>query len=76
MLEETTPRNSAKWIPHSTFAADLGMIEKSRIGRNHQMNGKNGGTLHKDLRYPTLVILFRGTGRHFGQTVVMRREGF
>jgi hypothetical protein len=29
-----------------------------------------------DLRYPTLVILFRGTGRHFGQTVVMRREGF
>lgn len=26
MLEETTPRNSAKWKPHSTFAADLGIV--------------------------------------------------
>jgi hypothetical protein len=25
MLEETTPRTSAKWVPHSTFAADLGL---------------------------------------------------
>lgn len=25
MLEETTPRTSAKWRPHSTFANDLGM---------------------------------------------------
>jgi len=25
MLEETTPRTSAKWVPHSTFAADLHM---------------------------------------------------
>lgn len=29
MLEETTPRNSAKWVPHSTFAADLGLTEKA-----------------------------------------------
>lgn len=26
MLEETSPRTSAKWVPHSTFAADLGKI--------------------------------------------------
>ena len=25
MLEETSPRKSAKWAPHSTFAADMGL---------------------------------------------------
>lgn len=29
MLEETTPRTSAKWVPHSTYAADMGMTEKA-----------------------------------------------
>ncbi|KGO73202.1 Major facilitator superfamily domain, general substrate transporter [Penicillium italicum] len=29
MMEETTPRTSAKWKPHSTFAADIGMDEKT-----------------------------------------------
>jgi hypothetical protein len=29
MFEETTPRHSAKWVPHSTFAADMGMTEKA-----------------------------------------------
>jgi hypothetical protein len=28
MMEESTPRTSAKWVPHSTFAADMGMTEK------------------------------------------------
>lgn len=28
MLEESTPRTSAKWVPHSTFARDMGMPEK------------------------------------------------
>ncbi|KAI9739947.1 MAG: hypothetical protein M1818_005003 [Claussenomyces sp. TS43310] len=28
MFEETTPRNSAKWVPHSTFAADMGLDHK------------------------------------------------
>jgi hypothetical protein len=28
MLEETTPRTSSKWVPHSTFAADLGYTEE------------------------------------------------
>ena len=29
MMEETNPRNSAKWVPHSTFAADMGMTNKA-----------------------------------------------
>jgi len=28
MMEETTPRTSAKWIPHSTFAAEMHLAEK------------------------------------------------
>lgn len=28
MLEETTPRTSAKWRPHSTFAAEMGVGDK------------------------------------------------
>lgn len=28
MMEETTPRTSSKWVPHSTFAADMGMTNK------------------------------------------------
>ncbi|KAI0840059.1 general substrate transporter [Hypoxylon sp. FL0890] len=28
MLEETTPRTSAKWVPHSTYAADMGFTDK------------------------------------------------
>lgn len=27
MMEETTPRTSAKWIPHSTYAQEAGMVE-------------------------------------------------
>jgi hypothetical protein len=29
MLEETSPRTSAKWVPHSTFAADMGLVNRS-----------------------------------------------
>lgn len=25
MMEETTPRTSAKWVPHETFASSMGM---------------------------------------------------
>lgn len=28
MMEETTPRTSAKWKPHGTFAAEMGLTEK------------------------------------------------
>jgi hypothetical protein len=31
MFEETTPRHSSKWVPHSTFAADMGMTEKTGV---------------------------------------------
>lgn len=29
MLEETNARNSAKWVPHTTFAAEMGLAEKN-----------------------------------------------
>ena len=29
MFEETTPRQSSKWVPHSTFAADMGLTDKA-----------------------------------------------
>ncbi|RDW65174.1 hypothetical protein BP5796_09866 [Coleophoma crateriformis] len=32
MMEETTARNSAKWKPHSTFAADMGLVDKGAVG--------------------------------------------
>jgi sugar porter (SP) family MFS transporter len=31
MMEETTPRTSAKWKPHSTFASDMGISEKGTL---------------------------------------------
>lgn len=38
MLEETTPRTSSKWVPHSTFASDMGMTEKPGVGAQHAEN--------------------------------------
>ncbi|APA12941.1 hypothetical protein SS1G_08425 [Sclerotinia sclerotiorum 1980 UF-70] len=40
MLEETTPRTSAKWVPHSTFADEMGMTEKS--GVEHVQHAEGG----------------------------------
>lgn len=32
MMEETTPRTSAKWKPHSTFAGEMGLeMDKAAI---------------------------------------------
>lgn len=31
MLEESTPRTSAKWKPHTTFAAEMGLTEKGAL---------------------------------------------
>lgn len=36
MMEESTPRTSAKWVPHSTFVADMGMADKE--GANVQVS--------------------------------------
>ncbi|RJE26338.1 transporter [Aspergillus sclerotialis] len=32
MMEETTPRTSSKWKPHTTFAAEMGLTEKAAEG--------------------------------------------
>ncbi|KAH8663104.1 general substrate transporter [Tricladium varicosporioides] len=34
MMEEVNPRNSRSWVPHSTFAADMGMTKVSAIEKN------------------------------------------
>ncbi|CZT49004.1 probable high-affinity glucose transporter RGT2 [Rhynchosporium secalis] len=39
MLEETTPRTSAKWVPHSTYAAEMGMTDKKRETAKHVEKG-------------------------------------
>ncbi|KAH8760716.1 general substrate transporter [Hyaloscypha sp. PMI_1271] len=42
MLEETTPMTSAKWVPHSTYAAEMGMTEKATPhGIEHVESGKD-----------------------------------
>ncbi|GAQ03749.1 probable glucose transporter rco-3 [Aspergillus lentulus] len=43
MMEETTPRTSAKWKPHGTFAAEMGLTEKD-------MAEKTGGeVVHQEV---------------------------
>ncbi|KAH9901860.1 general substrate transporter [Xylariomycetidae sp. FL2044] len=34
MLEESTPRTSAKWVPHSTYAAEMGFTDKQAVGHH------------------------------------------
>lgn len=29
MFEESTPRTSSKWVPHSTFSADMGLVKQA-----------------------------------------------
>ena len=31
MLEETNARNSSKWVPHSTFASQMGLTDKGTL---------------------------------------------
>lgn len=31
MLEETTPRTSARWRPHKTFASEMGLTEDGKL---------------------------------------------
>ncbi len=35
MLAETTPRRSTKWVPHETWAATEGLVEKSDVETQH-----------------------------------------
>lgn len=39
MLEETTPRTSAKWVPHTTFAAEMGLAGKEEQVHVHAEKG-------------------------------------
>jgi hypothetical protein len=32
MLEEVSPRKSRSWVPHSTFASEMGLVEKGAPG--------------------------------------------
>ncbi|RDW94582.1 putative high-affinity glucose transporter RGT2 [Coleophoma crateriformis] len=43
MLEETTPRKSRSWVPHSTFAADMGLVDKDNTlaGSGEHVEGKH-----------------------------------
>lgn len=41
MLEETTPRTSAKWRPHDTFAQQMG-----KVGGGY-VEGTNGANVEK-----------------------------
>jgi len=38
MLAETTPRKSSRWVPHQTWAASEGLIEKNADGIEHTEN--------------------------------------
>jgi len=38
MLEETTPRTSAKWKPHTTYAQEMGLTEKALNLQHHDHN--------------------------------------
>lgn len=33
MLEEVSPRKSRNWVPHSTFAAEMGLVEKAELAK-------------------------------------------
>jgi len=46
MLEETTPRTSRKWVPHSTFAEEMGLTDKGMSMEraeevSHTVDGKS-----------------------------------
>lgn len=37
MLEESTPRTSNKWKPHSTFASEMGLAAENEKRGNHEI---------------------------------------
>ncbi len=39
MLEEVIPRHSRKWVPHTTFASDMGLVDKeAAIASEHEVS--------------------------------------
>jgi MFS family permease len=51
MLEETTPRTSAKWVPHSTWAAETGMVE-GKLAPEVTEKVTGHGTAHHETTTP------------------------
>ncbi|KAA8566939.1 hypothetical protein EYC84_010035 [Monilinia fructicola] len=52
MLEETNPRTSAKWVPHSTFAAEMGLagdekVEHINVEKGNGSDGAAATEVHK-----------------------------
>jgi sugar porter (SP) family MFS transporter len=41
MLEETTPRTSARWVPHSTYAADMGYVGEKKAAMDDEGHHNN-----------------------------------
>lgn len=46
MFEETTPRNSSKWRPHTTFASDMGLTPEGRLEESVVMNVERKGSTY------------------------------
>ncbi|KAG9247857.1 general substrate transporter, partial [Calycina marina] len=40
MMEEVTPRHSAKWVPHSTFAEDMGYSKRNGVPETDHIDEK------------------------------------
>lgn len=39
MLEEVSPRKSRGWVPHTTFAAQMGLVEKNMAANHLEREG-------------------------------------
>lgn len=44
MMEETTPRTSARWVPKTTFAAEMGLDEKGVLNADIVEDVKRKGS--------------------------------
>ncbi|QSZ30355.1 hypothetical protein DSL72_004878 [Monilinia vaccinii-corymbosi] len=49
MLEETTPRTSAKWVPHSTFAAEMGLAGDEKLEHVNVEKGNASAGVHREV---------------------------
>ncbi|EXJ73419.1 uncharacterized protein A1O5_03179 [Cladophialophora psammophila CBS 110553] len=46
MLEETTPRKSSRWVPTTTFAAQMGVNEKGELAQELVENFQRKGSIY------------------------------
>lgn len=50
MMEEVNARHSAKWVPHSTFAQDMGLTQKSVVASD------KAGKVHRAVDSEKLTV--------------------